>query len=170
MHGSLLMINLIERNDNRFPIIVSQGKKFRHSQQCQTWPLSCDLEQPTLYRNDQGQLCFEVLSTKGCLVDFGLYFYYNHSAFRHTQGAGFGPFFCLPKMEHSTEAKIWNSAFEKAEKVAGIERGSIMATVRIETLPVVLLLVSMYGIYYYLLSASYVLFHCLMIANIALQH
>ncbi|RDX69563.1 hypothetical protein CR513_51311 [Mucuna pruriens] len=73
----------------------------------------------------------------GCLVDFGLYFYHNHSTFRHTQGAGFGPFFYLPKMEHSREAKIWNSVFEKAEKVAGIERGSIRATVLIETLPAV---------------------------------
>nr|KYP65338.1 Malate synthase, glyoxysomal [Cajanus cajan] len=73
----------------------------------------------------------------GCLVDFGLYFYHNHSTFRRTQGAGFGPFFYLPKMEHSREAKIWNSVFEKAENVAGIERGSIRATVLIETLPAV---------------------------------
>nr|XP_007155524.1 hypothetical protein PHAVU_003G209100g [Phaseolus vulgaris]ESW27518.1 hypothetical protein PHAVU_003G209100g [Phaseolus vulgaris] len=35
------------------------------------------------------------------------------------------------------EAKIWNSVFEKAENVAGIERGSIRATVLIETLPAV---------------------------------
>ncbi|KAL9326597.1 hypothetical protein ACSQ67_007242 [Phaseolus vulgaris] len=73
----------------------------------------------------------------GCLVDFGLFFYHNHSEFRRTQGAGFGPFFYLPKMEHSREAKIWNSVFEKAENVAGIERGSIRATVLIETLPAV---------------------------------
>ncbi|GAU41737.1 hypothetical protein TSUD_349980 [Trifolium subterraneum] len=73
----------------------------------------------------------------GCLVDFGLYFYHNHSTFRRTQGAGFGPFFYLPKMEHSREAKIWNKVFEKAEKMAGIERGSIRATVLIETLPAV---------------------------------
>lgn len=37
----------------------------------------------------------------GCLVDFGLYFFHNHSTFRATQGASFGPFFYLPKMEHS---------------------------------------------------------------------
>lgn len=37
----------------------------------------------------------------GCLVDFGLYFYHNHSTFRRSQGGGFGPFFYLPKMEHS---------------------------------------------------------------------
>uniref|UniRef100_A0A3N7FWX4 malate synthase n=1 Tax=Populus trichocarpa TaxID=3694 RepID=A0A3N7FWX4_POPTR len=71
----------------------------------------------------------------GCLVDFGLYFYHNHAAFRRTRGPGFGPFFYLPKMEHSREAKIWNCVFEKAEKMAGIERGSIKATVLIETLP-----------------------------------
>ncbi|KAI5562881.1 hypothetical protein POPTR_015G092000v4 [Populus trichocarpa] len=73
----------------------------------------------------------------GCLVDFGLYFYHNYAAFRRIQGAGFGPFFYLPKMENSREAKIWNCVFEKAEKMAGIERGSIRATVLIETLPAV---------------------------------
>ncbi|XP_058093911.1 malate synthase, glyoxysomal-like [Magnolia sinica] len=73
----------------------------------------------------------------GCLVDFGLYFHHNHATFRATQGAGYGPFFYLPKMEHSREAKIWNCVFERAEKMAGIERGSIRATVLIETLPAV---------------------------------
>ncbi|XP_061366570.1 malate synthase, glyoxysomal [Gastrolobium bilobum] len=73
----------------------------------------------------------------GCLVDFGLFFFHNHSTFRRTQGAGFGPFFYLPKMEHSREAKIWNKVFEMAEKMGGIERGSIRATVMIETLPAV---------------------------------
>ncbi|KZV21744.1 malate synthase, glyoxysomal [Dorcoceras hygrometricum] len=74
---------------------------------------------------------------KGCLLDFGLYFFHNWSAFRRTQGGGFGPFFYLPKMEHSREAKIWNSVFERAEKVVGIAKGSIRATVLIETLPAV---------------------------------
>ncbi|KAK7842139.1 malate synthase [Quercus suber] len=59
----------------------------------------------------------------GCLVDFGLYFYHNYAKFRQNQGAG--------------EARIWNNVFERAEKMAGIERGSIRATVLIETLPAV---------------------------------
>ncbi|KAG6754168.1 hypothetical protein POTOM_042178 [Populus tomentosa] len=67
----------------------------------------------------------------GCLVDFGLYFYHNYAAFRRTRGAGFGPFLYLTKMEHSREAKIWNFVFEKTQKIAGIERGSIRATVLI---------------------------------------
>ncbi|KVH98990.1 Malate synthase [Cynara cardunculus var. scolymus] len=73
----------------------------------------------------------------GCLVDFGLYFHHNHAAFRKTQGQGYGPFFYLPKMENSREARIWNNVFERAEKMAGIEKGSIRATVLIETLPAV---------------------------------
>nr|GEY22546.1 malate synthase, glyoxysomal [Tanacetum cinerariifolium] len=71
----------------------------------------------------------------GCLVDFGLYFHHNHAAFRKTQGQGFGPFFYLPKMENSREASIWNHVFTRAEKIVGIENGSIRATVLIETLP-----------------------------------
>ncbi|KAJ6821171.1 malate synthase, glyoxysomal [Iris pallida] len=71
----------------------------------------------------------------GCLVDFGLYFFHNYANFRAGQGAGYGPFFYLPKMEHSREAKIWNSVFERAEEFAGVERGSVRATVLIETLP-----------------------------------
>ncbi|CAN4085328.1 unnamed protein product [Withania somnifera] len=45
-----------------------------------------------------------------------------------TACVGFGPFFYLPKMKHSREARIWNNVFEKAEKWAGIEKGSIRAT------------------------------------------
>ncbi|KAJ0829234.1 putative malate synthase [Helianthus annuus] len=73
----------------------------------------------------------------GCLVDFGLYFHHNHAAFRKAQGQGYGPFFYLPKMENSREARIWNNVFERAENIAGIEKGSIRATVLIETLPAV---------------------------------
>ncbi|XP_074589568.1 malate synthase, glyoxysomal [Curcuma longa] len=75
----------------------------------------------------------------GCLVDFGLYFFHNHAVFQGSRcgGAGAGPFFYLPKMEHSREASIWNRVFDRAESSAGIERGSIRATVLIETLPAV---------------------------------
>ncbi|XP_031091879.1 malate synthase, glyoxysomal [Ipomoea triloba] len=73
----------------------------------------------------------------GCLVDFGLYFFHNYNNFRKNQGQGYGPFFYLPKMEHSREARIWNNVFSRAEKWGGVEKGSIRATVLIETLPAV---------------------------------
>lgn len=72
----------------------------------------------------------------GCLVDFGLYFYHNHATFRLKNG-GSGPFFYLPKMEHSREAALWNAVFERAQDALRVPRGSIKATVLIETLPAV---------------------------------
>ncbi|KAL2609861.1 hypothetical protein R1flu_028434 [Riccia fluitans] len=72
----------------------------------------------------------------GALVDFALYFYHNHATFRakHKQS---GPFFYLPKMQHSREAAVWNAVFERAQDTLGVPRGSIRATVLIETLPAV---------------------------------
>ena len=72
----------------------------------------------------------------GCLMDFGLYFFHNHEHFRAQHG-GYGPFFYLPKMQHSREAALWNSVFVAAQEALGVPRGSIKATVLIETLPAV---------------------------------
>lgn len=74
---------------------------------------------------------------RGCLVDFGLYFFHNYAKFREKQGGGYGPFFYLPKMEHSREARLWNSVFKRAQEKVCVEKGSIKATVLIETLPAV---------------------------------
>lgn len=54
----------------------------------------------------------------------------------HRHG-GYGPFFYLPKMQHSREAAVWNAVFEHAEDTCGVPRGSIRGTVLIETLPAV---------------------------------
>ncbi|GBG61969.1 hypothetical protein CBR_g26132 [Chara braunii] len=72
----------------------------------------------------------------GCLMDFGLYFFHNHASFR-AQHSGSGPFFYLPKMQHAREAAIWNAVFNHAQDALGVPRGSIKATVLIETLPAV---------------------------------
>ncbi|KAH0467920.1 hypothetical protein IEQ34_002953 [Dendrobium chrysotoxum] len=83
----------------------------------------------------EGHILIDGEPAVGCLVDFGLFFFHNYAAYRATQGQGFGPFFYLPKMEHSREARIWNSVFNRAEESASIPAGSIHATVLIETLP-----------------------------------
>jgi malate synthase len=48
---------------------------------------------------------------------------------------GAGPYFYLPKMESHLEARLWNDVFVHAEEALGLDRGSIRATVLIETLP-----------------------------------
>jgi malate synthase len=43
--------------------------------------------------------------------------------------------FYLPKLEHHLEARLWNDAFGFAEDQFGLARGTLRATVLIETLP-----------------------------------
>jgi malate synthase len=68
----------------------------------------------------------------GAFFDFGLYFF--HCAPRLLAN-GSGPYFYLPKMESHLEARLWNDVFCFAQDAVGIERGTIKATVLIETLP-----------------------------------
>jgi malate synthase len=67
----------------------------------------------------------------GSLFDFGLYFYHNAAALI---GKGTGPYFYLPKMESHLEARLWNEVFVAAQDALGIPRGTIRATVLIETI------------------------------------
>ena len=47
---------------------------------------------------------------------------------------GSGPYFYLPKLESHLEARLWNDAFVLAQDELGIDRGTIRATVLIETI------------------------------------
>jgi malate synthase len=68
----------------------------------------------------------------GALVDFGLYFFHNAQELIER---GSGPYFYLPKMESHLEARLWNDVFVYAQDHLGVPRGTIRATVLIETIP-----------------------------------
>src|SRR4051812_6137921 len=67
----------------------------------------------------------------GSLFDFGLFMF--HSA-RRALANGTGPYFYLPKLESHLEARLWNDVFLHAQDATGIPRGTIRATVLIETI------------------------------------
>jgi malate synthase len=68
----------------------------------------------------------------GSLFDFALYL--HHCALRQLD-RGHGPYYYLPKIESHLEARLWNDAFNLAQDSLGIPRGTIRATVLIETIP-----------------------------------
>jgi len=68
----------------------------------------------------------------GSLFDFGLFFFHNARTLRDR---GTGPYFYLPKMQGRLEARLWNDVFVFAQEALGLPRGTIKATVLIETLP-----------------------------------
>ena len=67
----------------------------------------------------------------GGLFDFGLYLFHNAKELLSRDS---GPYFYLPKMESHLEARLWNDVFNLAQDEIGIPRGSIRATVLIETI------------------------------------
>jgi malate synthase len=64
------------------------------------------------------------------LFDLGLYLFRNHARLK---AIGSGPYFYLPKLESHREARLWNRVFELAQDTLGMPRGTIRATVLIET-------------------------------------
>jgi malate synthase len=67
----------------------------------------------------------------GGLFDFGLYVYHNA---QELISRGSGPYFYLPKLESHLEARLWSDVFKFAESKLGLARGTIRATVLIETI------------------------------------
>jgi malate synthase len=68
----------------------------------------------------------------GAFMDFGLYMHRNAEELLRR---GAGPYFYIPKLESRAEARLWRDAFVIAEDTLGLDRGTIKATVLIETIP-----------------------------------
>ncbi|MFY8005494.1 MAG: malate synthase A, partial [Chitinophagaceae bacterium] len=67
----------------------------------------------------------------GSLFDFGMYFFHNvHELINRNSG----PYFYLPKLESYMEARLWNDVFVYAQSILGIPKGTIKATVLVETI------------------------------------
>jgi malate synthase len=66
------------------------------------------------------------------LFDAGLYLFHNA---RELVARGSGPYLYLPKLESHLEARLWHEVFLAVEDALELPRGTIRATVLIETLP-----------------------------------
>jgi malate synthase len=71
-------------------------------------------------------------TVSGTLFDFALFIANNYVALMK---GGSGPYFYLPKLESHLEARLWNDVFLATQEVLGLPRGTIKATVLIETIP-----------------------------------
>ena len=67
----------------------------------------------------------------GGIFDFALYFLHNA---KELVARGTGPYFYLPKLESHLEARLWNDIFVMAQDELGVPRGTVKATVLIETI------------------------------------
>jgi malate synthase len=94
--------------------------------------LATIVARPRGWHLDEKHILVDGERASGSLVDFALYM--TASARKQIE-KGKGPYFYLPKMESHLEARLWNDAFGIAQDALGIPRGTIRATVLIETIP-----------------------------------
>jgi malate synthase len=86
---------------------------------------------PRGWHLDEKHILLDGQPVPASLVDFGLYFFHNAE---ELIDRGSGPYFYLPKLESHLEARLWNDVFVAAQDILGITRGTIRATVLIETI------------------------------------
>ena len=87
---------------------------------------------PRGWHLDEKHILVNGRRASGSLVDFALYM---ATCARQQLDKGQGPYFYLAKTESHLEARLWNDAFNIAQDALGIPRGTIRATVLIETIP-----------------------------------
>ena len=126
--------NMINGQVNLYDAIRKQVD-FRQGEK--DYKLRTDRKVPTLIARSRGWHMVEKHFTidgepiSASLFDFGLYFFHNAKELVKT---GTGPYFYLPKLESHLEARLWNDVFNLAQDCIGMPRGTIRATVLIETI------------------------------------
>src|SRR6202041_2230704 len=122
-------LNLKDALDRTIDFTSEEGKSY--------WlrpddELATIVVRPRGWHLDEKPLLVDGQRVSGSLFDFGMYF--THCALRQLE-KGKGPYFYLAKMESHLEARLWNDAFLLAQDALGISRGTVRATVLIETIP-----------------------------------
>src|SRR6266853_284548 len=103
-----------------------EGKKYQLGEKLATL-----MVRPRGWHLDEKHFKVNGKPISGSLFDFGLFFFHNAAALLRK---GTGPYFYLPKLENHLEARLWNDVFNFAQDELKIPRGSIRATVLIETI------------------------------------
>ena len=118
-------VNLMEAVRRKLEFTSPEGKDYKLKDQIATL-----LVRPRGWHLVEKNVCIDGEPISASLFDFGLYFFHNA---RELMARGSGPYFYLPKLESHHEAGLWNKVFVAAQSALGIPRGTIRATVLIET-------------------------------------
>jgi len=119
-------VNLRDAVNGDIQFTSPEGKQYQLAHKTATL-----MVRPRGWHLDEKHVLVDGRAMSGSLFDFGLYFFHNA---QRRLDKGTGPYFYLPKMESHLEARLWNDVFNLAQDQLGIPRGSIRATVLIETI------------------------------------
>jgi malate synthase len=118
--------NLIEAVRRKLEFTSPEGKAYKLNDQIATLVV-----RPRGWHLIEKNVNVDGKPISASLFDFGLYFFHNAA---ELIARGSGPYFYLPKMESHLEARLWNDVFNFAQDYLNIPKGTIRATVLIETI------------------------------------
>ena len=119
-------INLSEAIRKTISFTNEAGKEYTLNENVATL-----MVRPRGWHLDEKHLLIDGEMISASLFDFGLYFFHNAATLVNK---GSGPYFYLPKLEHYLEARLWNDVFVFAQDYCKIPKGTIKATVLVETI------------------------------------
>jgi len=118
--------NLRDAVNRRIDYVSPEGKAYKLNDKTATL-----LVRPRGWHLNEKHAWVNGAEMPGSLFDFGLYFFHNAKSL---MSRGTGPYFYLPKLESHLEARLWNDVFNFAQDALSVPRGTIRATVLIETI------------------------------------
>jgi len=119
-------LNLRDAIRRRIDYVSPEGKAYRLNEKTATL-----FVRPRGWHLPEKHVIVDGEPIAGAIFDFALYFFHNA---KELIARGSGPYFYLPKMESHLEARLWNDVFVMAQDDLLVPRGTIKATVLIETI------------------------------------
>jgi malate synthase len=119
-------VNLRDYVDGTIAYTSPEGKHYTLNETIATL-----IVRPRGWHLDEKHITLNGKPIAGAFMDFGVYFYLNA---KKLLARGLAPYYYLPKLESHEEAALWADIFDFSEKELGLERGTIKATVLIETI------------------------------------
>ncbi|WP_300453078.1 malate synthase A [Accumulibacter sp.] len=119
-------VNLYQAIRRQLSFVNEAGKEYRLNDRVATLQI-----RPRGWHLDEKHVTVDGQRVSGGIFDFALVFFHNA---KEQIARGAGPFYYLPKMESHLEARLWNDIFIMAQDHIGLPRGTIKATVLIETI------------------------------------
>jgi malate synthase len=119
-------LNLRDAIRRRIDYVSPEGKAYKLNERTATL-----FVRPRGWHLPEKHVLVDGEPISGGIFDFALYVFHNA---KELLARGSGPYFYLPKLESHLEARLWNDIFVMAQDDLGIPRGTIKATVLIETI------------------------------------
>jgi malate synthase len=119
-------VNCMDAVRRTLEYVSPEGKRYALGQELATLVV-----RPRGWHLQEKHIVADGRPVSASLVDFGFYFFHNA---RELLARGSGPYFYLPKLESHLEARLWNDVFNAAQDTLALPRGTIRATVLVETI------------------------------------